>query len=137
MEEPSDAGDEAPGEREVSRRDIVRAALAGSAGLCVPSFLDLNAARTMAQTLQTAQVPGRPMTFEDVAQRAEGSARQPYRPPADDLPPELAGLSYDGFQAIRVRPEATVPLGSRFSLQPFHRGGLHARRVEIFFQAPG
>ncbi|MFF8798648.1 MULTISPECIES: glucan biosynthesis protein G [unclassified Methylobacterium] len=137
MEEPSDAGDEAPGERDVSRRDIVRAALAGSAGLCVPSFLDLNAARTMAQTLQSAQVPGRPMTFEDVAERAEGLARQPYRPPADVLPPELAGLSYDGFQAIRVRPEATVPLGPRFSLQPFHRGGLHARRVEIFFQAPG
>lgn len=141
MEEPSDAGVRAPGEAEVSRRDIVRVVLAGSAGLCLPSFLDLNADRTMAQTLQTSQVArpsqGRPVSFEDVAARAERLSQEEYRAPADDLPPELAGLSYDGFQAIQFRPAATVPLGPRFSLQPFHRGGLHAKRVEIFLQAPG
>lgn len=140
MAEPSDANDEAPEGVRVSRRDVVRTALGGSASLGVASLFDLNTARTMAQTLDSPQPllpsPSRPVTFETVAARAEALAREAYRVPADDLPPELAALSYDAFQAIRLRPEATVALAPRFSLQPFHRGGLHAKKVEIFIQPP-
>lgn len=75
------------------------------------------------------------MIYEDVAARARALAAQDYRPPASDLPPDLAALDYDGFQAIVPRPEATVRLGPGFSLQPFHRGGLHTKRVEIVFQS--
>ncbi|MER2253260.1 glucan biosynthesis protein G [Methylorubrum podarium] len=144
MAGPSDAEDEAPGASGVSRRAIVRGAvrgaLAGSAGLSVSGLLDLNTARTMAQTSESAPSQAasdaRPVTFEAVAQRAERLAAAPYREQSSDLPQELAALDYDAFQAIRLRPEATVPLGSRFSLQPFHRGGLHAKRVEIVLQSP-
>ncbi|QIJ75443.1 glucan biosynthesis protein D [Methylobacterium sp. NI91] len=144
MAGPSDADNEAPEARGVSRRAIVRGAarfaLAGSAGLSVSGLLDLNAARTMAQTLESASPQGtsepRPVTFDTLVQRAERLAAEPYRAPSSDLPQELAALDYDAFQAIRFRPEATVPLGPRFSLQPFHRGNLHAKRVEIVLQSP-
>ena len=144
MAGPSDADNEAPEARGVSRRAIVRGAarwtLAGSAGLSVSGLLDLNAARTMAQTSESASPRGtselRAVTFDILTQRAERLATEPYRAPDSDLPPELAALDYDAFQAIRFRPEATVPLGSRFSLQPFHRGNLHAKRVEIVLQSP-
>ncbi len=143
MAGPMDADPEAPVAIGVSRRALVRGAvrgaLAGSAGLGVSALLDLNAARTMAQPLENAQPraapEARPVTFEAVAERAERLAAADYRPQPADLPPELAALDYDAFQAIRFRPEATVPLGPRFSLQPFHRGNLHAKRVEIFLQS--
>nr|WP_232628416.1 glucan biosynthesis protein G [Methylobacterium sp. Leaf118] len=95
----------------------------------------------MAQTADPAQPrlgapQERPVTYEDVVAQAQALAAQAYRPPEADLPPDLAALTYDEFQAIRFRPEATVALGPRFSLQPFHRGGLHTRRVAIDFQSP-
>ncbi|HJE25907.1 MAG TPA: glucan biosynthesis protein G [Methylorubrum populi] len=136
MAGPSDADNEAPESVGVSRRDVIRSALTAAAGLSVASVLDLNAARTMAQPRENASSPDRPITFERVAARAEDLARAGYRPAADDLPAELAGLNYDGFQAIRFRPEASLRLGPRFSLQMFHRGGLHAKRVEISLQTP-
>ncbi|ACK83919.1 glucan biosynthesis protein G [Methylorubrum extorquens] len=144
MAGPSDADNEAPEEIDISRRAIVRGAfrgaLAGTAGLSIPGLFDLNAARTMAQTVPNASPPApldaRPVTFEAVAARAERLAAQVYAPQNNPLPPELAALDYDAFQAIRFRSEATVPLGPRFSMQPFHRGNLHAKRVEIFLQSP-
>ncbi|MBO0211823.1 glucan biosynthesis protein, partial [Vibrio sp. Vb0877] len=80
----------------------------GSAGLSVSGLFDLNTARTMAQTSESAASRGatesRPITFEALAQRAERLAAEPYRPPGNDLPQELAALDYDAFQAIRFRP---------------------------------
>lgn len=143
MTEPSGGDGDARAKGEVSRRQLVRIGLAGLSGLSAPSLFDLNADRTMAQTAfppqpgAPSQGAGRPVTLEDVAARAESLARSPYRPHDDDLPPELKGLSYDDTQGIRFRPEATVPLGPGFSLQPFHRGGLQPRRVDIFLQKPG
>ena len=143
MDGPSGKDGDARAKGDVSRRQMVRIGLAGVSGLCVPSLFDLNADRTMAQTASPPQ-PGapsqgerRPVTLDDVAARAETLARSPYRPHDDDLPPELAGLTYDDTQAIRFRPEAAVPLGPGFSLQPFHRGGLQRRRVDILLQKPG
>ncbi|MEH3119253.1 MAG: glucan biosynthesis protein G [Methylorubrum populi] len=136
MEGPSDADGGATEGLRVSRRDVVRGALAGSASLGFPTLLDLNADGTMAQSTDAVQAPGRRVDFDAVAARAERLAREAYRPPPGDLPPELAGLGYDGLQALRFRPEATVALGPRFSLQPFHRGGPHTKRVEIVLQPP-
>ena len=143
MTEPSGEDGDARRDGRVSRRRMMRTGLAGVAGLTVPSLLDLNADRTMAQTASPpqsgapSQGESRPVTLDDVAARAESLARSAYRPHDDDLPPELKGLSYDDTQAIRPRPEATVPLGPGFSLQPFHRGGLQPRRVDLFFQRAG
>lgn len=143
MDEPSSDDGDTRATEAVSRRQMVQIGLAGLSGLSFPSLFDLNADRTMAQTLPPAQPgapsqsAGRPVTQEDVAARAESLARSAYRPHDDDLPPELAALNYDDTQAIRFRPEATVPLGPGFSMQPFHRGGLQRRRVDIFLQKPG
>ncbi|KQT53479.1 glucan biosynthesis protein D [Methylobacterium sp. Leaf456] len=139
MTEPSGEDGDACRDGGVSRRQVVRNGLAGLSGLSIPGLLDLNAAGTMAQTAPSAQsrMEARPVTLDDVAARAESLARTPYRPHDDDLPQELKGLTYDDTQAIRFRPEATVPLGPGFSLQPFHRGGLQPRRVDIFFQKAG
>lgn len=143
MDGPSGDDGDARRDGDVSRRQMMRVGLAGLSGLSMPSLFDLNADRTMAQTFPAAQPgapsqgEGRPVTLDDVAARAESLARSPYRPHDDDLPPELKGLTYDDTQAIRFRPEATVPLGPGFSLQPFHRGGQQPRRVDLFLQKAG
>lgn len=143
MSGPSDEDGETRESADVSRRQLVRIGLAGMSGLSMPSLFDLNADRTMAQTLPPGQSEApsqgddRPVTLDDVAKRAETLARSPYRPHDDDLPAELSALNYDDTQAIRFRPEATVHLGPRFSMQPFHRGGLQRRRVDLFLQEAG
>lgn len=143
MNGPSDKDGDARADGEISRRRMVRIGLAGMSGLCIPNLFDLNADRTMAQTLPPGQSEApsqgenRPVTLDDVVARAETLARSPYHPHDDDLPTELSTLNYDDTQAIRVRPEGTVPLGPGFSLQPFHRGGLQRRRVDLFLQASG
>ena len=119
--------------REVVRTGVLRTVLATSAGLLLPSAFDLNGARTRAQTPNPAPA-GVPMTFEGVIALAEARAATPYRTAPDDLPPDLAGLSYDDYQAIRFRPEARLVLGDAFSAQLFHRGFLARRRVGLFVQ---
>ncbi|MGU3361335.1 glucan biosynthesis protein [Methylobacterium sp. M6A4_1b] len=74
------------------------------------------------------------MTFEAVKAKARTLAAGPYRAPQDDLPPALAGLSYDGYRAITFRPEASLSLGRRFSAQLFHRGFLQRKRVALYLQ---
>ena len=139
-ERATDAGDPGSGtgpaslsRREVVRAGILRTVLATSAGLLMPSALDLNGARTRAQT-PSPPPAGAPMTYEGVIALAEARAATPYRAAPDDLPPDLAGLSYDAYQAIRFRPEARLVLGDAFSAQLFHRGFLARRRVGLFVQ---
>jgi len=116
-----------------------RTALGTIAGALIPSLIDLNAARTMAQGGPEAgpAAAAGPMTYEGVIAQAAALAAEPYRAPPDDLPPDLAALSYDAYQAIRFRPEHALRLGSRFSAQLFHRGFLQRRRVALFVQPPG
>ncbi|HEX2559945.1 glucan biosynthesis protein [Phenylobacterium sp.] len=73
-------------------------------------------------------------TAEAVRRKAQALARRPYAPPTAPLPPELAGLDYDGYRELRFRPERAVwrELGLPFQLQMFPRGGLHTQPVEIY-----
>ncbi|MCJ2034180.1 glucan biosynthesis protein [Methylobacterium sp. J-068] len=75
-----------------------------------------------------------PITFEGVKAKARALAAAPHRPQADDLPPALAALSYDGYRAITFRAEASPRLGRYFSAQLFHRGFLQRKRVDLFLQ---
>ena len=118
----------------ISRRTAMRGALGTMAGALIPSVIDLNAARTMAQGAPGPEGPAGPMTYEGLIAQAVELATRPYDPPSDDLPPELAALSYDVYQAIRFRPEHALRLGRRFSAQMFHRGFLQRRRVALFLQ---
>ncbi|MFC3078964.1 glucan biosynthesis protein [Phenylobacterium terrae] len=73
-------------------------------------------------------------TAEAVRRKAQALARRPYAPPSAPLPPELAALDYDGYRALRFRPEMAIwrDLGLPFQLQMFPRGGLHTRPVELY-----
>ena len=133
----SDKNDEAG----VSRRCAVRTTLASAACLFLPSALDLNGARTAAQPsdARSPMPPAPPASesvtsFDQLTAQAEALSREPYRPAPDDLPAELAGLTYDAYSSILFRPEKTVPLGRRFTLQLFHRGFLQRKRVAITLQ---
>ena len=78
--------------------------------------------------------------FDDVARKAESQARQPYRAPSRQAPPELQALNYDQYRYIRFRPERSRwrPEKLPFELMFFHLGGefqtLPVRMNEI---APG
>lgn len=124
------------GERQarLSRRRLLQTTLLGTAGSFLPSLSDLNTSRTMAQT---PAPPDTPMTFEALVARAKALAAQEYRAPPDDLPPDLAALNYEAYSDITLKPEKTVHLGRRFTLQPFHRGFLQRKRVDVVLQAPG
>lgn len=110
-----------------SRRQALRTTLSVAVGMILPTAQDLNAGRTRAAALA-------PITFDAVKAKARALAAHPYAAPQDDLPPALAGLSYDGYRAITFRPEASLPLGRRFSAQLFHRGFLQRKRVALVLQ---
>jgi glucans biosynthesis protein len=65
---------------------------------------------------------------------AERLARSRYAPPSGQLPEALAKLSYDQYQRIRFRGEASVWRGARspFELQLFHLGHLFAEPVSLY-----
>ena len=78
--------------------------------------------------------------FGDVAGKAESQARQAYRAPSRQAPPELQALNYDQYRYIRFRPERSRWRAEKlpFELMFFHLGGefqtLPVRMNEI---APG
>ncbi len=128
----------------MSRRGVVQASLAAGAWLSMPRPFDLNGARTMAQDAASmpkaptdgklppnAKPPGNAMTYERLVEEARIRAGQPYRATDAELPPDLASLSYEAYGTIRFKPERAVPLGPRFSLQPFHRGFIQRNRVAL------
>jgi glucans biosynthesis protein len=114
-----------------SRRQTLRTTLSVALGMVLPSAHDLNAARTEAAPNPAAADP---ITFDGLRAKARTLAANPYRPPPEDLPPALAGLSYDGYRAITFRPGASPRLGRHFSAQLFHRGFLQRKRVDLFLQ---
>ena len=120
LEEPGQIGS-------VSRRRVLRTTLSVAVGMILPSAYDLNAGRTQAEDPKA-------LTFADVKAKAQALAASPYRAPPEDLPPALAGLSYDGYRAITFRPEAAPRLGRHFSAQLFHRGFLQRKRVALYIQ---
>lgn len=88
-------------------------------------------------SMTASPFPDAPMTFEGLTVRARALAARPYQAPPDDLPTVLASLDYDAYQAIRYRPERTIALSPRVSLQLFHRGFLQRKRVAITLQRQG
>jgi glucans biosynthesis protein len=81
--------------------------------------------------LAAAQGPahaGGTLTARVEAMAADLAAR-PYAPPEEALPDALASLDYDGYR--RLTFEAEPPRLGPFRLQPFHRGYLFRRRVEL------
>ncbi len=67
-------------------------------------------------------------TVIDLAQQLAAEA---FDASVDKEPPQLAQLSYDDYRNIRMRPEARISLGQKFSLDLFHRGHLFAHKVTV------
>jgi glucans biosynthesis protein len=72
-------------------------------------------------------------SFEDVAERAQLQARQPYRDTSRKAPPQLAALTYDEYRDIRFRPDRALWRSDElpFELMFFHLGKFQNRAVRI------
>lgn len=73
------------------------------------------------------------LAFDDVAKAAQKLAAAPYKKPAEALPKELAGLSYDQYRDIRNKPENFHwhDTGSPFEIGFFHLGLYYDQPVRI------
>jgi periplasmic glucans biosynthesis protein len=80
-----------------------------------------------------------PFDFAVLKGHARALAQAPYQPPSTELPPALAKLGYEAFEAIRYRPSRGLWSGERldFQLQFFHRGYKFTKRVRMFEVALG
>jgi len=72
-------------------------------------------------------------SFEDVAERAQLQARQPYRDTSRKAPAQLAALSYDQYRDIRFRPDRALWHSDKlpFELMFFHLGKFQKQAVRI------
>jgi len=72
--------------------------------------------------------------FNDVSERAQKLAEQPYKKPENRMPRELAELSYDQYRDIRFKPEAAWWRGAKlpFELQFFHPGYNYDQGARIY-----
>jgi len=72
-------------------------------------------------------------SFEDVAERAQVQARQPYRDSSRKAPAQLAALSYDQYRDIRFRPDRALWRNDKlpFELMFFHLGKFQNQAVRI------
>lgn len=71
--------------------------------------------------------------FEDVAERAELQARQPYRDSSRKAPAQLEALSYDQYRDIRFRPDRALWRNDKlpFEVMFFHLGKFQKNSVRI------
>jgi glucans biosynthesis protein len=71
--------------------------------------------------------------YDDVAAHAQQLARAPYKKPENNVPSELADLSYDQYRDIRFRQEKAYWRNSRlpFELAFFHQGRAYDSAVKI------
>jgi glucans biosynthesis protein len=62
--------------------------------------------------------------LDDVAQRAQQQARQPFKPAVNNIPPELAALDYDQYRDIRFNEDSALWRAEQrpFEAQFFHVG---------------
>jgi glucans biosynthesis protein len=71
--------------------------------------------------------------FDDVAERAQLQARQPYRDSTRKAPAQLQALSYDQYRDIRFRPDHALWRDDKlpFELMFFHLGKFQTNAVRI------
>lgn len=71
--------------------------------------------------------------FNDVAQRAQALAGDPYRKPENNLPKELLNLGYDQYRDIRFNPAKAQWRANKlpFELQFLHPGSYYSQPVKI------
>ncbi len=110
------------------RRDLFESA-AMVAGWGLAAKVVANAPALLAQPAQPSQGEGEPFSWDWLKGHAHDLAGTAYAPPSEDLPPAVAALTWDEYNAIRFKPEHALWAHSDlpFQVQFFHRG--------IFFKA--
>jgi len=112
----------------IRRRDVLKTALAVAAGPW--------AGATLASATQSPQsaAPTNAFDFAWLKGRARAAANRAYVAPQVQLPPALAQLSYDQYQAIRFRADHALwgGTGLNFRLQFFHVGRGFMQPVQLY-----
>ena len=99
--------------------------LASPSGLAQPLSLAQEAPAEEAKTPTT-------VLLDVMASRAKTLAEQAYQPPALDMPPALADMSYDQYRSINYRPEAALWRGeAQFEVQFFYPGFIYREPVTV------
>ena len=77
--------------------------------------------------------------FAALIDEAQQLAEQPYQAPAEQLPPSLQALDYDGARDIRCLPEDFLWYGTEapYRVQFRHRGWLFKEKVDLGVVEPG
>ncbi len=118
------------------RRDLLKLAMSG---LATPAIASLAASRAFAQTSASAPTPvatdprGPKFDAAQVQDAARALARQPWKKPPQDLSEPYAGLNFDQYSSIGLKPEALVWQGQKvgFVLEPTHRGFIFTNNLQI------
>ncbi len=118
----------------VDRRELLIAGLSLPLAALGRPVLGSPLSLLLDEGVQTAaQSAGTAFGAETVPALARELAAQRFRPPAGDLPEALRRIAYDEYRDIRFDPSHSLWRGEGrpFQAQFFHRGFLHAQRVEI------
>jgi periplasmic glucans biosynthesis protein len=119
----------------MDRRD----ALQGAATLAAWAIAARTLGRAPALLAQPALGEPQPFDWGWLQAFARDLAAQPFQPPGDQRPPQLAALAWDQYEALRFRPEhalwadADLP----FRVQFFHLGSYYQAAVRIFEVSEG
>lgn len=94
----------------------------------MPALLALLSTQAMAAPTPAVQQ----QWYQELTERAQKLAEQPFSQPADSLPDALRDINYDTYRQIRFNPEqAYWQDDSQFSLQLFHSGYLFQQPVKL------
>jgi glucans biosynthesis protein len=119
----------------MDRREILN----GAATLAGWGLLARVLARAPALLAQPALGPAQPFDWDWLKAFARDLATQPFEPPGDQRPPQLAALTWDQYQALRFRPDHALwaDTASPFRVEFFHLGSYYKAAVRIFDVADG
>ena len=85
----------------MDRRDLLH----GAATLAGWGFSAAVLGRAPELLAQPALGPAQPFDWERLKAQARELATQPFEPPGDQRPPQLAELTWDQYEALRFRPD--------------------------------
>lgn len=112
---------------DLSRRDVLRTALAGGAFFLLPEL-------ARAQTKATGQGKATPFSFDILKEMARSLSAKPYAAPKEADGKILDQIDYDAHNAVEFRKDATLWLddGETSPVQPFFPGRYFRTPVRIF-----
>lgn len=109
----------------LKRRDVLQ--LAGSAAAFA-------AANALPPAFAQDQPPeGAPFSGASLADMARVLSAKPFSAPNTDLPGPLSNLNFEGYAAIRAKPEGLIwnDESSAFVIEPLHRGFIYNTPMQI------